>query len=157
MPGPKGTAANMLNAESVLAKKPAFDHAASTEPWPVAWMAWSAGTSAPGSFTRSSICPAERRFSFCASLPGASPISVRLFGNAFARLMRTFCCACAGAPSASVLPVAAAIRSFLIALPLDLKTARGYYGKIQGHGARSAGGRQLENARQPNLGGGAAR
>ena len=64
MPGPNGTEANMLKAVSVAAKKPAFDHAASTEPWPVAWIACSAGTSAPGSFTRSSSVPPERRFNF---------------------------------------------------------------------------------------------
>jgi hypothetical protein len=91
MPGPNGTEANMLNAESVPAKKPAFDHAASTEPVPVAWIACSAGTSAPGSLTRRSSVPPERRVSFCDSLTGASPISVRLVGNALARLMRTFC------------------------------------------------------------------
>ena len=39
IPGPNGTEANILNAESVLAKKPPFDHAASTEPWEVAWIA----------------------------------------------------------------------------------------------------------------------
>lgn len=46
IPGPKGTVANMLNAESVPAKNPALDQAASTDPWPVAWIACSAGTSA---------------------------------------------------------------------------------------------------------------
>ena len=125
MPGPNGTAANMLNAESVPAKKPAFDHAASTEPWPVAWIACSAGTSAPGSFTRRSICPPDRRVSFCESFPGASPISVRLFGNALARLMRTFCCADAAAEKASALPAAAAITNFFMGLPLWNETAPG--------------------------------
>ena len=82
----------MLNAESVPAKKPALDQAASTEPWPVAWIACSAGTSAPGSFTRRSMRAGRRcGSSFFASFTGASPISVRLFGNALARLMRTFC------------------------------------------------------------------
>ena len=125
MPGPNGTAANMLNAESVPAKKPAFDHAASTEPWPVAWIACSAGTSAPGSFTRRSICPPDRRVSFCESFPGASPISVRLLGNALARLMRTFCCADTAAEKASALPAAAAITNFFMGLPLWNETAPG--------------------------------
>ena len=125
MPGPNGTAANMLNAESVLAKNPALDHAASTDPWPVAWIACSAGTSAPGSFTRRSICPPDRRVSFCESFPGASPISVRLFGNALARLMRTFCCADTAAEKASALPAAAAITNFFMGLPLWNETAPG--------------------------------
>ena len=90
MPGPNGTVANMLKALSVPAKKPAFDHAASTEPCEVAWIAWSAGTSAPGSFTLSSSVPAETRSSFFDSLTGASPISVRLVGNALASCKRTF-------------------------------------------------------------------
>ena len=113
MPGPKGTEANMLNAESVPAKNPPFDHAASTEPCETAWIACSAGTSAPGSFTFSSIVPPEARSIFFESRTGASPISVRLVGNALARLSRTFCggcCANVTAANEAAMQTAAAAR-----------------------------------------------
>ena len=110
MPGPNGTAANMLNAVSVLAKKPAFDHAASTEPCEVAWIACNAGTSAPGSLILSSIVPADARSIFFDSFTGASPISVRLVGKALASCSRIFWGACASAApdTASVAANAAA-------------------------------------------------
>jgi len=86
----------MLNAVSVPAKKPAFDQAPSTEPCEVAWIACSAGTSAPGSLILRSIVPAETRSIFFESLTGASPISVRLVGNALAMFRRSFCGAGSG-------------------------------------------------------------
>ncbi len=82
---------------SVPAKKPAFDHAASTEPCEIAWIACSAGTSAPGSLILSSIAPADARSIFRDSFTGASPISVRLVGNALASWSRIFWGACARA------------------------------------------------------------
>ena len=87
----------MLNAESVPEKKPGVDHAASTEPREAAWMACSAGTSAPGSWTLISMLPPEARATFFASSGSASPTIVRLVGKALARLMRALAGACAAA------------------------------------------------------------
>src|SRR5262249_46526096 len=127
MPGPKGTVANMLNAVSVPAKKPAFDHAPSTEPCEVAWIACSAGTSAPGSLILRSIVPAETRSTFLESLTGASPISVKLVGKALAMFRRTFCGAWAAADPASRATAAAAARgghSFHLLPQWGLSTGR---------------------------------
>ena len=89
----------MANAESVPAKKPAVDHAASTEPCETAWIASRRRDQRAGLVDLDLDRPARGTLSFSANLGAASPRSVRLVGNTLAMLSWTVCaaCACAGA------------------------------------------------------------